>query len=78
MTGTSHLIAGIEEGIEIVEHLRGYTSGLAIPEYIVNAPGGYGKTPLHPQYIVSAGKDYITIRTWEGRIIKYDNKVYNK
>ena len=78
VTGTSHLIAGIEEGIEIVEHLRGYTSGLAIPEYIVNAPGGYGKTPLHPQYIVSAGKDYITIRTWAGRIIKYDNKVYNK
>jgi glutamate 2,3-aminomutase len=73
VTGTAHFITRVEEGIEIIEKLRGYTSGLAIPEYIVNAPGGYGKTPMQPEYVVSAGKDYIIIRTWEGRMIKYNN-----
>jgi len=74
VTGTSHFITRVEEGMEIMEKLRGYTSGLAIPEYIVNAPQGYGKTPMLPEYLVSAGKDYIVIRTWEGRMIKYSNK----
>lgn len=71
--GTTHFITKVETGIEIMEALRGYTSGLAIPEYILNAPGGYGKTPIQPEYRVSAGSDYITIRTWEGKTIKYHN-----
>lgn len=71
--GTSHFITKVETGIEIMEKLRGYTSGLAIPEYILNAPGGYGKTPIQPEYRVSAGSDYITIRTWEGKYIRYNN-----
>jgi len=71
--GTSHFITKVETGIEIMEQLRGYTSGLAIPEYILNAPGGYGKTPIQPEYRVSAGSDYIMIRTWEGKTIKYNN-----
>jgi len=57
VTGTSHFITRVEEGLEIMEKLRGYTSGLAIPEYIINAPQGYGKTPMLPEYLVSAGKD---------------------
>ena len=56
-----------------MEYLRGYTSGMAIPAYIVNAPKGKGKTPLAPQYLISHGTDYIMIRTWEGEVIKYDN-----
>lgn len=71
--GTSHFITKVETGIEIMEKLRGFTSGLAIPEYILNAPGGYGKTPIQPEYRVSAGSDYITIRTWEGKTIRYNN-----
>jgi lysine 2,3-aminomutase len=72
--GTSHFWTRVEEGIEIMEHLRGYTSGLAIPTFIINAPHGYGKTPILPTYLVGMGKDYLTIRTWENRIMRYDNR----
>lgn len=78
VTGTGHFIAKIEEGLDIMEHLRGYTSGLAVPTYIVNAPDGYGKTPLVPDYILSQGEDSITIRTWENRIINYPDKTINQ
>ena len=71
--GTKHFNTSIDDGIEIMEYLRGYTSGMAIPTYIVNAPKGQGKTPILPQYLISRGKDYIMIRTWEGKIIKYEN-----
>lgn len=71
--GTSHFIPTVQEGLEIMEHLRGYTSGLAIPWYIMNAPGGAGKTPLVPQYLLSMGKDYVMIRTWEGKVFRCPN-----
>jgi lysine 2,3-aminomutase len=71
--GTTHFNTSVDDGLEIMEYLRGYTSGLAIPTYIINAPGGYGKTPILPEYLISRGKEYITIRTWEGRVINYTN-----
>lgn len=71
--GTTHFNTSIDDGIEIMEYLRGYTSGLAIPTYIVNAPKGKGKTPILPQYLLSRGKDSIKIRTWEGNIVDYPN-----
>ncbi|KAB3535900.1 glutamate 2,3-aminomutase [Alkaliphilus pronyensis] len=71
VVGTIHFNTSVAEGIEIMEYLRGYTSGMAIPTYIVNAPGGKGKTPILPQYIISHGKNYVKIRTWEGEIIDY-------
>ena len=71
--GTHHFNTSIDDGIEIMEYLRGYTSGMAIPTYIVNAPNGNGKTPLLPEYIISRGKNYLTIRTWEGKIFNYPN-----
>ena len=74
--GTSHFITKIETGINIMEKLRGYTSGLAVPTYIINAPGGYGKTPLLPEYLISHAEDEITIRTWEHKVIKCSNKTY--
>ncbi len=73
--GTEHFVCSIDEGVEIMEYLRGYTSGMAIPAYIINAPGGKGKTPILPTYLISRGKDYVTIRTWEGEIIKYPNHI---
>ncbi len=72
--GTSHFRTKVEEGIEIMEKLRGYTSGLAIPHYVVNAPFGLGKTPMLPEYLISMGKDYLQIRTWENKVVKYENK----
>jgi len=72
--GTMHFRTSVDIGIEIMEYLRGYTSGLAIPTFIINAPDGKGKTPILPEYWISQGRDTVTIRTWEGEIIKYPNK----
>lgn len=71
--GTSHFNTSVDEGMEIMEYLRGYTSGMAIPTYIINAPKGKGKTPLLPQYLISKGSDYIMIRTWEGEVVKVED-----
>jgi glutamate 2,3-aminomutase len=74
VAGTTHFRTSIDEGIEIIEYLRGYTSGLAIPTYILNAPGGNGKTPIAPEYVISRGKNSIKIRTWEGKIFDCPNR----
>jgi glutamate 2,3-aminomutase len=71
--GTSHFNTSVADGFEIMEYLRGHTSGLAIPSYIVNAPAGLGKVPLFPNYMISRGAGYVTIRTWEGKIMKYED-----
>ncbi len=73
VVGTSHFITRVEEGIEILEHLRGYTSGMAIPTYLINAPEGHGKTPMLPEYLISMGKNKVTIRTWENKVFNYPN-----
>lgn len=72
--GTAHFITSIETGIDIMDKLRGYTSGLAIPTYIVNAPGGMGKTPILPQYLMSMTDNQLTIRTWEHKVMTYENR----
>ena len=72
--GTSHFITSVDRGIEIMEKLRGYTSGLAVPTYIINAPNGYGKTPVLPQYMLSKDDRQVTLCTWEKRIIPYPNR----
>ncbi len=64
----------MDKGIEIIRSLRGYTSGLAIPTFIVNAPGGKGKTPMLPEYRGPVGEDTITLKTWEGLEIDYHNQ----
>lgn len=71
--GTAHFKCSLDEGLEIMEYLRGYTSGLAIPYYIVNANGGLGKIPILPKYIISKEEDHYVLRTWEGRFVKCDN-----
>ena len=70
--GTRHFVPSIQDGLAVMEHLRGYTSGLAIPTYIINAPKGGGKTPILPQYLVSLKKNKATLRTWEGKLIQYE------
>lgn len=71
--GISHFRTSVDAGIEIIENLRGHTSGLAVPHFVVNAPGGLGKVSLSPNYVVSSGKGYIIIRTWEMKTIRYEN-----
>jgi lysine 2,3-aminomutase len=73
--GISHFRTSVDAGIEIIENLRGHTSGLAIPHFVVNAPGGLGKVAVSPNYIVSSGKGYIIIRTWEMKTVRYENPI---
>lgn len=72
--GTSHFWVRIEEGLEIMESLRGRTSGLAIPTYIVNGPGGLGKTPILPNYLCYIGNDRAVFRNWEGKRFEIENR----
>ncbi len=65
--GTRHFITSVDEGLEIMKKLRGYTSGLAVPTYVINAPKGYGKIPIMPEYILHNDGDTLLVRNWEGR-----------
>ena len=71
--GTTHFWVKLEEGLEIMESLRGSTSGLAIPTYIVNGTGGLGKTPLLPNYLLYIGREKAVFRNWQGQIFEIDN-----
>lgn len=69
--GTRHFITTVNDGLEIMKHLRGYTSGLAIPTYIINAPNGYGKVPVLPQYLKDYDGYLVRLQNWEGREFEY-------
>ncbi|NMB97161.1 MAG: KamA family radical SAM protein [Clostridiaceae bacterium] len=72
--GTSRFWVNIQTGMEIMEKLRGRTSGLAIPTYIVNGTGGLGKTPVMPNYILYMGRDTVVMRNWAGEIFEIENE----
>lgn len=69
--GTAHLRTSIAKGIDIIEGLRGHTSGYAIPQYVIDAPGGGGKIPVNPQYIVETNEQQTTLRNYEGKKFTY-------
>lgn len=69
--GSSHLRTPVAKGIEIIEGLRGFTSGYAIPQFVIDAPGGGGKVPVNPGYVVYHDSEKIVIRNFEGRIFEY-------
>ena len=70
-TGTEHFRTSVATGIQIMEKLRGYTTGYAVPTYVVDAPGGGGKIPVEPVYVVSRGKGKVVLRNYEGKIFEY-------
>lgn len=69
--GLSHFRTPVGKGIEIMESLRGHTSGFAVPTYVVDAPGGGGKIPLNPNYLVSLSTNKVVLRNYEGVITTY-------
>ncbi|MBV8062249.1 MAG: hypothetical protein JOY51_01570, partial [Nevskia sp.] len=69
--GITHFRVPVSRGIEIMEHLRGHTSGYAVPTYVIDGVGGGGKIPVNPHYLISEGPDYVLLRNYEGRIIKH-------
>ena len=71
IAGSAHLRASVRKGLEIMESLRGHTSGYAVPQYVIDAPGGGGKVPVNPEYVLSRNNDRVVIRNFEGRIFEY-------
>jgi lysine 2,3-aminomutase len=71
ISGSAHLRASVRKGLEIMENLRGHTTGYAVPQYVIDAPGGGGKVPINPDYILSRNRDRVVIRNFEGRIFEY-------
>lgn len=69
--GLTHFRTPIGKGIEIMESLRGHTSGFAVPTYVVDAPGGGGKIPLNPNYLISLSTNKVVLRNFEGVITTY-------
>ncbi len=69
--GLEHFRTPVSKGIEIIESLRGHTSGYAVPTFVVDAPGGGGKTPVMPQYVISQSPDKVILRNFEGVITTY-------
>jgi len=71
ISGSGHFRTPVEKGIEIIQGLRGHTSGYAIPTYVIDAPGGGGKVPISPQYSVGRDGDYLLLRNYEGGVYRY-------
>ncbi len=69
--GLSHFRTTVARGIEIIEYLRGHTSGYAVPTYVIDAPGGGGKIPVSPQYLISMGANKVILRNYEGGVFVY-------
>jgi lysine 2,3-aminomutase len=69
--GISHFRTSVNKGIEIIEHLRGHTTGLAVPQFVIDAPGGAGKVPIMPQYLISMSDKTAVVRNYAGAISAY-------
>lgn len=69
--GTQHFRTPVAVGINIIEKLRGYTSGYAVPTYVIDGPGGGGKIPVGPNYILSQAKGKYVLRNYKGKIYTY-------
>lgn len=70
--GLEHFRTRLSKGIEIMEALRGHTSGLAVPSFVVDVPGGGGKIPLMPNYLISMGQERTVLRNYEGILVSYE------
>lgn len=74
--GIAHFRTPVSKGIEIIESLRGHTSGLCVPTFVVDAPGGGGKIPVMPNYIISQMPGRVILRNYEGFITAYTEPEY--
>lgn len=71
INGSAHLRTDPREGIALIQSLRGHTTGYAIPQFVIDAPGGGGKIPINPNYIQSITEDAIIMKNYEGKIYEY-------
>ncbi len=76
IAGSAHFRTTVREGIELIRSLRGFTSGYAVPHYVIDAPGGGGKIPISPDYIQGTVNGKLTLKNFEGNIYEYpDNSL---
>jgi lysine 2,3-aminomutase len=76
LEGIRHFRAPVADGLNIMENLRGYTSGLAVPTFIITAPEGRGKTPMAPTYLLNYNRNgRLIFRTWAGYVCEYEDEL---
>lgn len=73
VVGATHLRTSVERGIAIIEGLRGHTSGLAVPTFVIDAPGGGGKIPIGPEYLVERRDGAVVLRNYAGERFVYED-----
>lgn len=71
--GTSHFWTTIQQGFAVISALRGHTSGLAVPHYVIDAPGGGGKIAIMPNPVMSLSDNHVTVKNYEGNLYTYEN-----
>ncbi|MCJ7830081.1 MAG: lysine 2,3-aminomutase, partial [Desulfobacterales bacterium] len=71
IAGSAHFRTPVEKGLEIIRALRGHTTGLAVPHYVIDAPGGGGKIPLLPEYVIGREENDLLLRNYENLTFRY-------
>ena len=71
ISGSAHLRSSVRKGLEIMESLRGHTTGYAVPQFVIDAPGGGGKVPINPDYVLKRNDERVIIRNFEGKVFEY-------
>jgi lysine 2,3-aminomutase len=71
ISGSSHFRTSVAKGLEVIEGLRGHTTGYAVPTYVIDAPGGGGKIPLQPNSVIGREGDWLLLRNYEGQEYRY-------
>jgi lysine 2,3-aminomutase len=74
ITGGAHFKVDVRKGLEIIQALRGHTTGYAVPQYVIDAPGGGGKVPINPHYVEQITDDEVVFKNYEGRTFRYPLK----
>jgi lysine 2,3-aminomutase len=72
--GSAHLRTSVSRGLDIIESLRGHTTGYAVPQFVIDAPGGGGKVPVSPGYVLYHDKEKVVLRNYEGKVFEYPEK----
>jgi lysine 2,3-aminomutase len=73
--GSAHFRTPVSKGLEIYQGLRGHTSGYAVPNYVIDAPGGGGKIPLIPETVVGREGNDLLLRNYEGKVYRYPDLI---
>jgi len=71
ISGSAHFRTPIDKGVEIIRALRGHTTGYAVPTFVVDAPGGGGKIPVNPDYVIGRDGDDLVLTNYEGGRYRY-------